>query len=48
MVRIEITSQSLFEFVLRDTEEWEFLDVGDFGGVVFSVEGVIVEVFIEQ
>jgi len=37
MVQIQITSQSLFGFVLRDTEECEFLDLEDFKGVVFSV-----------
>jgi len=33
--------KSHFEFVPRDTEESEFLDVVDFRGVAFSVETVI-------
>jgi len=36
----QIKRQSQFEFVPRDTEESEFLDLVDFGGVAFSVETV--------
>ena len=32
--------KSQFEFVLQDTEESEFLDLVDFGGVAISVETV--------
>jgi len=41
MVRIQIKPKSQFEFVLRDTEESEFLDLVDFGDVALSVESVI-------
>jgi len=37
-VPIQIKSKSQFEFVLRDTEESESLDLVDFGGAAFSVE----------
>jgi len=33
-------SNSQFEFVPRDTEKFEFLDLVDFGGVAISVESV--------
>jgi len=34
-VQIQIKSQSQFEFVPRDTEESEFLDLVDFGAAAF-------------
>jgi len=37
-VQTQIKSKSQFEFVPRDTEESEFLDLVDFGGVAISVE----------
>jgi len=40
-LQIQIKSKSQFEFVPRDTEESEVLDLVDFGGVAFSVESVI-------
>jgi len=40
-VQIQIKPKSQFEFVPRDTEESEFLDVADFGDVAFSVESAI-------
>jgi len=40
-VRIQIKPKSKFEFVPRDTEDFEFLDLVDFGGVAISVETVI-------
>jgi len=33
--------KSQFEFVLRDTEQSEVLDLVDFGGVAISVETVM-------
>jgi len=41
LVQIQIKSISPFEFVPRDTEESELLDLMDFWGVAFSVETVI-------
>ena len=40
-VQIQIKPKSQFEFVLRDTEESEFLDMVDFWEAAFSVETVI-------
>ena len=40
-VQIQMKSRSQFEFVPRDTEESEFLDLVGFGGDAFSVETVI-------
>ena len=40
-VQIQIAPKSPSEFVPRDTEEFEFLDLEDFGGVVFAAETVI-------
>jgi len=40
-VQIQLKPESPFEFVARDTEECEFLDLLDFGGVVIPVETVI-------
>jgi hypothetical protein len=40
-VQIQIEQKSQFEFVLRDTEKSEFVDLADFGGVALSVESVI-------
>ena len=40
-VQIQIVHFSQFEFVLRDTEKSEFLDLVDAGGLVMSVETVI-------
>ena len=40
-VQTQIPLKSQFEFVLRDTEEYEWLDLVDFGVVAFSVENVI-------
>jgi len=37
-IRIQIKLKSQFEFVLRDTEEFEFMDLVDFGDVALSVE----------
>ena len=42
-VKIQIKLKSQFEFVPRDTEESEFLNLVDFGGVAFSVEIVIID-----
>jgi len=36
--KIQIKPQSQFEFVPRDTEKSEFLDLRDFGSVGISVE----------
>ena len=44
-VQIQITPKCRFEFVPRDTEESEFLDLVDFGGGAFSVETVIGDVY---
>ena len=41
LVQIQIDPQSEFDFVLRDTEKFEFLNFWDFGDVAFSVETVI-------
>jgi len=43
-IHIQIKLKSQFEFVLRDTEESEFMDLVDFGDVAFSVEIVIYSV----
>ena len=40
-VQIQIKSKSRLEFVVRDTEESEFLNLVDFGGEVFSMESVM-------
>jgi len=40
-VRIQIKPKSQFDFVPRDREESEFLDLVDFGDVALSVEYVI-------
>jgi len=40
-VHIQIKPKSQFEFVPRDTEKSEFLDLVDFGGVAISVETVV-------
>ena len=40
-VQIQIEPKSRFEFVPRDTGEFGFLDLVDFGDVAFSVESVI-------
>ena len=40
-VQTQILLKFQFEFVLRDTEESELLNLLDFGGVAFSVETVI-------
>ena len=37
-VQIQIKPKFRFEFVPRNAEESEFLDMADFGGVAFSVE----------
>jgi len=37
-LQVQIKPESQFEFVLRDTEESEILDLVDSGGVAFSVE----------
>ena len=37
-VHIQIQAKSQVEFVQRDTEEFEFLDLVDFGDVAFSVD----------
>ena len=42
LVQIQIKSKFQLAFVPRDTEESEFLDLVDFGGVAISVETVIV------
>jgi len=39
--QIQIKSKSTFDSVSRDIENSEFLDLADFGGVVFSVESVV-------
>jgi len=44
-VQIQITPKSRFEFVPRDTEESEFLDLVDFGGGAFPVETGIGNVY---
>ena len=41
LVHIQIKSKPQFDFVLRDTEEFEFLDLVDFGVVAISLETVI-------
>jgi len=41
LVQIEIKPKSQFGFVLRKTEESEFLDLVDFGDVAFSVDSVM-------
>ena len=41
LVQIRIEAKFEFEFVPRDTEEFEFFDLVDFGDVEFSVETVI-------
>ena len=38
--QIQIRAKSQFEFVPRDTEESEFLDLADFEGVAISVKTV--------
>jgi len=43
-VRIQIKRKSRFEFLPRDTEDSELLDLMDFGDVAFSVETAIVNV----
>ena len=40
-IQIQIRPKSQFEFVPRDTEKSEFLDLVDFGDVAFSVQTVI-------
>jgi len=40
-VQIQIKSKSQFEFVPRDTEKSDFLDVVDLRGVAIAVETVI-------
>jgi len=40
-VRIQIRPKSQLEFVLRDTEESEYLDLVDFKGIAFTVESAI-------
>ena len=40
-VTIQIEQKLHLEFIPRDTEESEFLDLVDFGGAAFSVETVI-------
>jgi len=40
-VQIQIKPKSQLEFILRDTEKSEFLDLVDFGGVANSVKTVI-------
>jgi len=40
-VQIQIKTKSQLEFVPRDTEKSEFLDLVDFGGVAISMETVI-------
>jgi len=37
-VQLQIAPKFLFEFVPRDTEEFAFVALEDFGGVAFSVE----------
>ena len=46
LVQIQIEPKSEFEFVLRDTEEFEFLNLVDFGDVAFPIETVIVEMLL--
>ena len=41
LVQIQTRSKFQFQFVPRNTEESEFLDLMDFGGVAFSAESVI-------
>ena len=41
LVQIKIKMRSLLEFVPRDTEESEFLNLVDFGDVAFSEDTVI-------
>ena len=43
-VQIQIEPKSEFEFVAQDTEEFEFLDLVDFGDVAFSVETVLLDI----
>ena len=43
-VQIQIKPKSRFGFLPRDTEDSEFLDLMDFGDVVFSVETAIFNV----
>jgi len=40
-VRMQIKQKSQFEFVPRDTEESEFFDLEEFGGVPWFVDTVI-------
>ena len=40
-IHIQIKPKSQFEFVSRDTEKPEFLELVDFWGVAISVETVI-------
>ena len=40
-VQIQINPKSQVEFAPRDTENSEFLDVGDFGGIAISVEPIV-------
>ena len=47
-VQIQIKPKSHLEFVPRDSEEFEFFDLVDFGGVVFSVETVISMCVLEE
>jgi len=37
-VQIQIKPKSLFDFVLRDAETVEFLDLVDFGGAAISMQ----------
>jgi len=41
LVQVQIMLKSRFEFVPRDTEKSELLDLMDFGDVAFSVETVM-------
>jgi len=41
LVQYQTKPKSQFEFVPQNTDESEFLDLVDFGGIVFSVETVI-------
>jgi len=45
-VQIQIKLKSQFEFLPRNAEESEFLDMVDFGGVAFSVATVIMRKYI--
>jgi len=40
-IQIQIQLKSQIEFAPRDTEEYEFLNLADFGGVAISVEIVV-------